>query len=156
MIKIFKASILNKYFLCKVAAQKGILDICYLRKTVAQYHTYALENWKNNVLKIAIFLDNMAINGNVSNIVNTLVRASRETINAILSYSNTQLSSSISPATLQTDNRRTNVTSPIGSSLCNTDRNNRRFDSPAQELSTIFRRGGNLTFQRGINHRPQT
>lgn len=98
----------------------------------------------------------MAINGNVSNIVNTLVRASRETINAILSYSNTQLSSSVSPATLQTDNRRTNVTSPIGSSLCNTDRNNRRFDSPAQELSTIFRRGGNLTFQRGINHRPQT
>ena len=107
---------------------------------------------------MAIFLDNMAINGNVNNIVNTIVHhtASRETINAILSCSNTQLSSSVSPATLQTDNRRTNVTSPIGSSIRNTDRNKRRFDSPAQELSTIFRRGGNLTFQRGINHRPQT
>ena len=51
LIKIFKASILNKYLLCKIVAQKRILDICYLRKTVAQYHRYALENWKNNVLK---------------------------------------------------------------------------------------------------------
>ena len=28
-----------------------------------------------------------------------------------------------------------------------------RFDSPAQELSRIFRRGGNSTFQCGINYR---
>ena len=99
----------------------------------------------------------MAADGNVNNLVNTIVHhpAFRETINAILTGSNTHPSSSVSPASVQTDNRSTNVTSPIGSSICNTGRNQRRFDSPAQELSAIFRREGNSTFQRGINHRPR-
>ena len=99
----------------------------------------------------------MDADGNVNNLVNTIVHhpAFRETINAILSGSNTQPSSSVSPATDQTDNRSTNVTSPFGTSICNTGRNQRRFDSPAQELSAIFRCGGNSTFQRGINHRPR-
>ena len=97
----------------------------------------------------------MAADGNVNNLVNTIVHhpAFRETVNAILSGSNTQPSSSVRLATDQTDNRSTNVTSPFGSSICNTDRNQRRFDSPAQELSARFRRGGHSTFQRGINHR---
>ena len=69
----------------------------------------------------------MTINGNVNDIVNTIVHhtAFRETINAILSCSNTQTSSSVSPATLQTDNRQKNVTSLIGSSICSTDGNKR-------------------------------
>ena len=99
----------------------------------------------------------MAADGNVNDLVNTIVHhpAFRETINAILTGSNTQPNNSVSPASVQTDNRSTNVTSPIGSSICNTGRNQRRFDSPAQELSAIFRRGGNSTFQRGIKHRPR-
>ena len=99
----------------------------------------------------------MAADGNANNLVNTIVYhpVSREIINAILSGSNTQSSSSVSPATDQTDNRSTNVTSPYGGSICNTGRNQRRFDSPSQDLSAIFRRGGNSTFQRSINHRPR-
>ena len=70
---------------------------------------------------IAIFLENMAADGNVNNLVNTIVYhpAFRETINAILTGSNTHPSSSVSPASVQTDNRSTNVTSPIGSTFCN-------------------------------------
>ena len=99
----------------------------------------------------------MDADGNVNNLVNTIVHhpVFKETINAILSVSNTQPSTSVSPATDQTDNRSTNVTSHFGSSICNTGRNQRRFHSPAQELSAIFRRGGNSTFQRGINHKPR-
>ena len=99
----------------------------------------------------------MAADGNVNNLANTVVHhpAFRETINAILTGSNTQPSSSVSPASVQTDNRSTNVTSPIGSSICSTGRNQRRFDSPAQEFSVIFRCRGNSKFQHGINHRPR-
>ena len=64
-----------------------------------------------------------------------------------------QPSSSASPATEQTENRSTNVTSPFGSSICNTGRNQRRFGSPPQKFSATFRRGGNSTIQCGINHR---
>ena len=90
----------------------------------------------------------MAVDGNINNLVNTIVQhpAFIESINAILS-----VSSSVISAIVQTENRRANVSSPIGGNICNTDRNRRRFDSPTQELSTIFRRGGNLTFQHGIN-----
>ena len=90
----------------------------------------------------------MAVDGNINNLVNTIVQhpAFIESINAILS-----VSSSVISAIVQTENRTANVSSPIGGNICNTDRNRRRFDSPAQELSTIFRRGGNLTFQHGIN-----
>ena len=80
----------------------------------------------------------MAADGNVSNLVNTIVHypALKETLNAILSGSYAQASSSVSPATVHIDNRSTNATSPIGSSICNTDRNQRQFHSPAQELLT--------------------
>ena len=79
----------------------------------------------------------MAADGNVSNLVNTIVHypAFKETLNAILSGSYAQAGSSVSPATVHIDNRSTNATSPIGSSICNTDRNQRQFHSPAQELT---------------------
>ena len=50
----------------------------------------------------------MVAAGNVNNLVNAIVHhpALRETKNVILSGSNTQLSS-VSPATVQTDNRST-------------------------------------------------
>ena len=68
----------------------------------------------------------MAADGNVNNLVNTIVYhpAFRETINVILTGSNTQTSCSVSPASVQTDNRSTNVTSPIGSTFCNKNFNN--------------------------------
>ena len=100
----------------------------------------------------------MAADGNVNNLVNTIVHhpAFRETTNAILSVSSTQPNSSVSPATIQTDNRSTNVTSPIGSNICKSDKNQRRFDRSVPELSTVFRRRSNSTlFQRGYNHRPR-
>ena len=66
-----------------------------------------------------------------------------------------QPSSSASPATEQTENWSTNVTSPFGSSICNSGRNQCRFGSPAQEFSATFRRGGNSPTQCGINHSPR-
>ena len=67
----------------------------------------------------------MVVDGNVNNLVNTIAhqQAFREITKAILSGNKTQPSSSLNPATVQTDNRRTNVTRPIGSSICNSDRN---------------------------------
>ena len=99
----------------------------------------------------------MASDGNVNNLVNTIVHhpGFRETINAILSGSSTQPSSSLSSATIQTDNRSTNVTSPIGSNTCKSDKNQHRFDRLARELPTIFRCRSNSMFQRGINHIPR-
>ena len=98
---------------------------------------------------------NMVADENVNNLLDTFIHhpALRETINVILSGSKTQLRSSASPAADQTKNRSTNVTIPFGSSIYNTGRNQRRFDSPAQEFSAIFRRRGNSTVQCGINHR---
>ena len=43
LIEIFKVKILSLYYLRKVVAQKGILDICYLRKTVAHYRSHRPE-----------------------------------------------------------------------------------------------------------------
>ena len=97
----------------------------------------------------------MVADENVNNLLDTFIHhpALGETINAILSGSKTQLRSPTSPAANQTKNRSTNVTIPFGSSIYNTGRNQRRFDSPAQEFSAIFRRRGNSTIQCGINHR---
>ena len=99
----------------------------------------------------------MAADGNVNNLGNTIVHhlAFREATNAILTGSNTQPHSSVSPVSVQTDNRSTNITSPIGSNIYNTGRNQSRYDSPAQGLSAIFRRGDNSMFQRCIIYRPK-
>ena len=97
----------------------------------------------------------MVADENVNNLLDTIIHhpALRETINAILSGSKTQLRRSASPATDRTKNRSTNVTSPFGSSIYITGKNQLRFDSLYQEFSAIFRRRGNSTIQCGINHR---
>ena len=98
-----------------------------------------------------------AVDENVNNLLNTTVHhpVLRETINEILTGSNTQPGSSVSPSTIQNDNRSTNVTSPTVTSIYGTEKGQRRFDSPSQEHSAISRRSSNSMFQRGINHSPR-
>lgn len=98
-----------------------------------------------------------AFDGNVNDLLNTIVRhpVLSGIINQILTGDNTQPRSSVSPSAVQTDNRSTNVTSVTGNSIYCTEKNQRRFDSPSQELSAISRHGCNSMFQRDINHSPR-
>ena len=98
---------------------KELTETCYLRKTILQYHGHAPENWENVLKKIAIFLEDMAADGNVNNLVNTTIHHSafRKTINANFSGNNTHPSCSVSPAQVQTDKKSLNVSSPIGNSM---------------------------------------
>lgn len=56
----------------------------------------------------------MAVDGNVNNLLNTIVHdpVLSETVNETLTDSNTQSRSGVSPSTVETDNRSTNVNSP--------------------------------------------
>ena len=74
--------------------------------------------------------------GNVNNLLNTIVRPPvlSGTINQILTGSNTQPRSSVSPSTVQTDDRSTNVTSATGTSIYCTEKNQRQFAALLQNF----------------------
>ena len=77
-----------------------------------------------------------AFDGNVNNLLNTIVRPPvlSGTINQILTGSNTQPRSSVSPSTVQTDNRSTNATSATGTSIYCTEKNQRQFAALLQNF----------------------
>ena len=62
----------------------------------------------------AILVESKAVDGNVNNLLNTIVHdpVLRETVNEILTGSNTLSRSCVSPSTVETDYRSTNANSP--------------------------------------------